>query len=253
VTTYAAEVVESLTLTDDVGVGTIAAYIEVEEKANALDAHSFWRPLVERPIPTEYPPFITAGTTFKVDRRFDQWPCSDWRLMLIFAGAQTLAKEATPDPATGVFHIMLTPAETQSLNPAATATAGPLPYSYRERVTALDGSGEVFDVTRDGRIMVEPNFAAAAPGAMDSDEAKMLAVINAVIFGRITVDIQNYAIAGRSVTKIPVAELFAIRRDLKAIVDKQQNPGRFSHPIGVAFPSNLIGPAPLKYRTWGGL
>src|SRR5579862_2587582 len=232
----------------DAVVGRLRMATSIAEAGNARDSVA-WRPLVERQVPTEFPTFITAGTTFKVDRAFDDWPSADWAYSLIFAGAQALVIEGRAASDGDGFQIVMTPEETQKLNPAASAK-GPLAYRFTERVTARDGSGEVFDITRDGRIMVEPNLAVAGPGAVLSLEEQMLSVIEQVLLGRITVDIQNYAIAGRSVTKIPVQELFAIRRDLTAIVWKQRNPRKFSQPVDIHFPGdNLIGPTPLRFRN----
>lgn len=245
-TGYAETILEPCDATDVVA-GQLHIAESLIEGADAFDSIA-WRPLIEREIPTQFPPFITAGTTFKVDRAFDDWPSAYWKYTLIFAGAQTLVIEGAPDIDGETFHVVMTPEETQKLNPAAGAS-GSLAYQYTERVTARDGSGEVYDITRDGRIMVEPNLAIAAPGATLSLEEQMLVAVEQVLLGRITVDIQNYSIAGRSITKIPVQELFAIRRDLKAVVWKQRNPHRFSQAVDVHFPGDmLIGPTPLRWR-----
>ena len=50
----------------------------------------------------------------------------------------------------------------------------------------------------------------------------MLAKIEAVLEGRITADIENYQIAGRQITKIPIAELLVLRDRYRVEVKNQK-------------------------------
>lgn len=208
--------------------------------------------LQEPDIPTRFPPFITAGASFKVDRQFPDYPAggsSGWKYTLILSGTAILTKDATPDANGVIFHLVLTPTDTQPLNPGGGVA---LPYQYRERLTALDGSGEIYDVTADGRIMIEPNLAIAQPGDAVSFAEKTLLVIEAALSNRLTADIQNYSIAGRSISKIPVEELMKLHTDFLKICHKQRRRGKFSDPIDVTFPVIGWGPYPWL-RRWGGV
>jgi hypothetical protein len=198
----------------------------------------------EPQIPTEFPPSITAGTTFKIDRGFSEWPNDSWKYTLILAGAApTLAKDATADPASkSTYHVVLTPTDTQALNPSGGATQY---YRYVERMTALDSSGEKWDVGQ-GVLAVDPNLAITQPGDALSDDEKILAAIKQVLSGRVTADIESYSIAGRSIAKIPIRELQELEGFYTTRVWRQHNPGVFSHPVDVQFPPTDF---PAKGRT----
>ena len=200
--------------------------------------------LNEPQIPTDFPASITAGTSFKVDRQFEDYPSSQWNYSLLLAGAYTLNKAATADPGGVLWHIVLTPSDTQPLNPGGGVS---LAYTYVERLTASDSSGEVWDVNT-GRIMVEPNLGIAQAGDAVSFEEKTLQVIELALQGRLTSDIEHYSIAGRSVSKIPVRELIELRGLYKRLAWKQRNPGAFTQPVDVVFPTNVIGPVPYTRR-----
>ena len=99
------------------------------------------------------------------------------------------------------------------------------------------GDGEIHDLTGDELVInIEPNVSVAAAGAFNSWEEKTLAVIEAVLSNRMTADIQSYQIAGRSVTKIPITELLAMRGNLRAVIWRQTNPGKLGVPYKVQFP-----------------
>lgn len=49
----------------------------------------------------------------------------------------------------------------------------------------------------------------------------MLSAIEAVLEGRITADVEAYSIAGRQITKIPMAELLTLRDKYKAEVNSE--------------------------------
>lgn len=200
--------------------------------------------LDEPQVPTRFPPFLTAGTSFKVDRIFASYPTTEWKYTLLLAGAQVLQKDADADADGVTFHIVLTPANTQSLNPSG---GDPLAYTFVERMTALDSSGEIWDVAA-GRIMVNPNLAVAAAGDLVSHEETTLGIIEAALEGRLTADIENYSIAGRSVSKIPVRELIQLRGVYRRLVWKQRNPGKNSTPVDVTFPTLSYGPYPYTKR-----
>jgi hypothetical protein len=130
------------------------------------------------------------------------------------------------------------PGDTQPLLPAGAGASVPL--TYVERLIAA-ADGEIMDVVN-GRIMCEPNLALANAGAALSYEEQTLLVLEAAIQGRLTADIENYSIAGRSVSKIPARELLALRGQFKAIVWRQRNPGRITQTVDVSLPTMSYGP-----------
>lgn len=98
------------------------------------------------------------------------------------------------------------------------------------------GPAETHDIRGDELVInIEPNVATAAAGAFNTFEEQQLAVIEAVLGGRITADIQAYQIAGRSVTKIPIDELMKMRGMLRAAVWRQENPGKIGIPYRTEF------------------
>jgi hypothetical protein len=189
---------------------------------------------------TYFPAYLTAGTTFKVDRSFSGYSNTGWAYSLLLRGDYRLDVAGTADANASLFHVVVAPTDTAKLNPAGGKS---LAYSYVERLTATDGSGETLDVAA-GRIMVEPNLASLQDGDAITDEEKTLRAIKAEIFSRVTgqQSIDNYSIGGRSVSKIRMAELVELRGVFERIVWKQRNPGRFSTPIDIVFPSNQVGP-----------
>lgn len=195
---------------------------------------------VEPAIPTRFPPFFNAGTTLKVDRTIPGWSAADFAYQLILAGAGTLTKSATADADGVTWHVVLAPSDTGPLNTAAQ----PSPYAYVERLTDST-TGEVYDVGN-GRIMVNANLATVSPGDMVSFEEKTLSAIEAVLQNRVTADLEQYSIAGRSITKIPVRELLQLRGQYRALVWKQRNPGKLMNPIEVVFPTEQLGPNPTR-------
>lgn len=192
----------------------------------------------EPTIPLVFPPFFTAGTTFKLDRQFRDYPAADWTYTLYLAGYSVLNQAATAD-ADGI---------TQHIVIAASATAALLPGSYRYigRLSATDG--EVFDI-EEGQIVVQADIATQVAGDAVTHAEKTLAVIEAAIGGRLTKDIEHYSIAGRSVSKIPISELVKLRGTYAALVWKQNNSGSLMTPIKVVFPEQGYSPF---FRRFGG-
>jgi hypothetical protein len=100
------------------------------------------------------------------------------------------------------------------------------------------GPAEVHDLRGDELVInIEPNVSIAAAGAFATFEEQQLAVIEAVLAGRITSGIESYQIAGRSVTKIPIPDLMKMRGMLRAAVWRQDNPGKLGVPYKVEFPN----------------
>src|SRR5437763_6633543 len=175
------------------------------------------------PVPTRWPSFLTAGTTFKVDRSFPDYGTADWALSVHLAGLVTKhytgSPQITADPAGSVYHVVLAPADTAPLVPSGGASR---PYTLIERLTASDSSGQVVDVTRE-RLMVSPDIGIAADGAFVSAEEALLVQLQTTLAARVSGGaIENYSVAGRSVTRISTPELERMIGRYKWIVYRQR-------------------------------
>jgi hypothetical protein len=184
-------------------------------------------------IPDTVPDHFPAGTTVRFTRSLDDFSPSDgWGYTIYLNGlTQKFSKAATV--LDNIFQIQFVPSDTASLNPG--------PYRYAERLVN-DGSvdstltGETYDITGDELVInIEPNVASAAAGVFNTWEEKTLAVIEAVLAGRVTADVQSYQIAGRSVTRHTFAELRTMRGELKAAIWRQNHPGQLGIPYRVEF------------------
>jgi hypothetical protein len=185
--------------------------------------------LVPPIIPTTVPTHFPAGTTVKFSRNLDDYqPADGWMYTIYLNGlTQKFNKAATVDDE-GVFQIVFDPADTASLVPG--------PFRYAERVSNST-TGETYDLTGDELVIViEPNVASAAAGVFNTWEERTLAIVEGAISGRLSADLQAYQIAGRSISKIPIAELRTIRGELRAAVWRQNNPGQLGIPFKVGFP-----------------
>lgn len=101
------------------------------------------------------------------------------------------------------------------------------------------GPAEVHDIRGDELVInVEPDAASSAAGTFQTFEEKTLAVLEAAIAGNLTGGIQSYQIAGRAVSKYPLAELMKLRGMFRAAVWRQQNPGQLGVPYKVEFPTD---------------
>lgn len=98
------------------------------------------------------------------------------------------------------------------------------------------GPAEVYDIRGDELVVIiEPSAKDSAAGAFQTPEEQILAAIEAVIQGRVTSGIEAYHVAGRAVTKIPIRELLQLRGTYRAIVWRQQHPGKIGKPWKVEF------------------
>lgn len=161
---------------------------------------------------------IDAGTTVSYTRTFLDYPATSWTLTLYLNGAAVATSKAAV-PSGNSFVVTLSATDTAAL------AAGT--YRYVERVTK---AGEAYDVAR-GEVRVLPNLTGAAAGALLSHAEKTLAIINLAIEGRLTADLESYSVGGRTVNKIPTAELEKLRGKYEAIVYREHNPGKLSRTV----------------------
>lgn len=105
-------------------------------------------------------------------------------------------------------------------------------YDYIARVKL---SPDVITVDQ-GHITIKPNLETAGAGTQVSHVQRVLEAINDAIEGRITDDVQQFSVAGRSLLHIPIMELHDLRakymRELKKI---QLGPNRRIATLQVHF------------------
>lgn len=162
---------------------------------------------------TAMPSEISAGTSLSYTREYADYPASAYTLTLYLNGINSKkAVEATGSDA--IFTVAMLPSDTAAITPGL--------YHWVERISA---TGFAKDAAS-GVVIINPNIATAANGAMQSSAERTLAVIEAAIEGRLTTDMQSYQIDGRQITKIPILELTRLRGIYASRVDRQNNSGK---------------------------
>lgn len=162
---------------------------------------------------TALPDSFAAGTTVKLTVSLADYPANaGWSLDLILVGPGKLNVTST---ASGTDHALeLTALATKPL------PAGSYTWAYR-----VSKGGEVYQVDG-GQVIVTADVVAAGIGELQDPDEKQLAIVEGILTGRLTADTaEAYTIAGRSVNKIPVAELFKIRDKLRTIVARKRSGG----------------------------
>lgn len=171
---------------------------------------------------TEMPESFYAGESLSLDLSFSEYRADDgWTLTVYIAGKSVGVATGTAN------------GSRFSVSFAATTTADLEAGNYVWR--AIASKAGVTAIAGSGTVKVVANIAKATAGAMQTFEERMLGVVEAVLEGRITQDIEAFQIAGRAVTKIPVRELVQLREVYKRAVDAQQNPGRHRPQMRVSF------------------
>jgi hypothetical protein len=167
-------------------------------------------------IPTIEPEIARAGDTWKWTRSFADYPVSEgWALSYSFRGASVLLDaDVTIQANVADWSVSVTAAKTAPLIPGT--------YHWAAFVTK---AGERYTAD-EGVLVVERNLSTAAAGDALSHAEKMLPIVEAVLSGRVTADIENYQINGKLVTKIPIAELKKLRKQYRSEIWSQRNGGR---------------------------
>lgn len=172
----------------------------------------FWSLALTPPIPTVEPTTLYAGDTAKWSKHLPDFPATDgWALVYAFRGPTALDDQTAS--ASGADFAVTIP---------ASATVGLQPGTY-SWVARASKAGETYTAAH-GVFTV---LAAVGAVVADHDETT-LEVIKAAIAGRLTADMQAYTINGRSVTKIPIAELIGLRGQYERRVWRKRNPTRAS-------------------------
>lgn len=163
---------------------------------------------------------MVAGDTESYIRSLADYPASaGWGYTIYFAGPVNFNVASTPS------------GDDFPVTIAATVTAALAAgnYPFIERVKK--GSEE--HTVGTGVLDLLPNLAATGIDARTHEE-KTLAVIEAALSGRLTSDIQSYQIAGRAVSKIPIAELMKMKGYYRAIIHRTKT-GDIGRDVQVTF------------------
>lgn len=171
------------------------------------------------------PSTIPAGTSVSYTRTFTDYRADDgWTLAVHLAGPDVPGAAAVTIAASGSSFVV-------TLSAAMTAKLRPGTYQWQERVAK---AGAVY-VAASGTVIVEPDIASANAGDLQPTDEQLLEVVEAALANRLTADMQSYQIGGRSVTKIPAAELYDLRTRLRSAVDQARNAGTFGRNVDLTF------------------
>lgn len=173
-------------------------------------------------VPSGEPTTLTAGNTWSWTRTFPDYAPSEsggtWTLSYAIVGLDRLQWSAGWVTTSGGVWTVTVPATATNLRPGA--------YQWTAILTGGSGyAGQRF-TPASGVLTIAANPANLKAGDTVSFAERTLAVVEAALEGRLTADMESYSIGGRSVTAIPVAELYAMRQRLRTEVWRIQNPGK---------------------------
>lgn len=159
-------------------------------------------------IPTAEPSSVNAGDTVRWLRTLADYPASaGW--VLTYTLLNAASKITITATASGDDHAVTVAAAT-----TANWVAGE--YAWRAQVAR---AGEVFTVC-DGRITVRPSFGAATLDTR-SGARRALEAVEAYLEDPTNLTAAKYSIAGRSLDRIPLPDLWAHRDRLKFEVARE--------------------------------
>jgi hypothetical protein len=160
------------------------------------------------------PSELTAGDTWSWLKSLADYPANQgWTLKYSFTNATN--KFSFAATASGSDHQITVPAAT---------TAGYPSGRYQWQAYASK-AGERYQVTS-GTLVVLANLDALDSYDGRSHAVKTLEAIEAVIENRASMDQQKYMIAGRSLERIPVTDLLALRSTYRVEVASEKNAER---------------------------
>lgn len=177
------------------------------------------------PIPTREPERLSAGDTWQWTRTFGDYPASTWTLNYFLAvegaGANPITFEATAD------------GDTFAITVAAATTAAYAAGSYQWTAYATDGSER--RRVDEGRLEILANVATADDTYDPRSHAqKILDALEALILGRTTKDVNQYAIGGRQLTKMAPEELRTWRSFYQTEVRKEKQQDKLAKGMGTS-------------------
>lgn len=155
------------------------------------------------------PPSLHAGDSLNRTFELPDYPAAAWALSFALVSAGAIIGPLVTT-ASGAAHALSVPASTSS------AWA---PGRYRWQAYVAKGAERI--TLAAGEIEIKANLAAVTTGLDTRSHAqRTLDAIEATIEGRASADVQQYEIAGRRLSKIPLPELLELRdryrRDVRA-------------------------------------
>jgi len=169
--------------------------------------------------PTTEPTEVTAGDTVKWTRTLSDYPAGTWTLS--YTLVNSASKITITASASGTDHLV-------SVTPATSAAWSAGLYDWQAYVT--DGTDR-YQVDS-GRLTIHANYAGVTTLDDRSHVKKTLDAIEAVIEGRASQSQQSYTINGRSLTRIPLAELYEFRKQYKAEYAAELQAERIANGMG---------------------
>lgn len=176
-------------------------------------------------IPTTEPSEIQAGDTIKWRREdLSDYPASVWSLKYYFVGKN------------GLFNVTAAAdgdkfAVTISAATSAAYVAGD--YEWSAYVSKGSGAGLERYQVDSGKLKVKPNVAGYTAAYDNRSHAKkVLDAIEAVIEGRATKDQESYSIAGRQLSRTPIADLLKLRDRYKAEYRRELDAEKINNGLG---------------------
>lgn len=170
-------------------------------------------------IPTCEPRSFIAGDTVQWTKPLSDFLPSDgwalkYRMTNAMAGAEITAANivATPNAA-GYWDVALAAADSSVAAGVWRLIGWVVLAATGERHTIYDETVNVF-----------ADAATATPAALQTDNEKTLAAIDARLSGRMTADQEQVQINGTAITRIPIKDLRAMRGSYAAAVWREQNP-----------------------------
>ncbi len=163
-------------------------------------------------IPEGVPATLTAGNTWQWTQRLSDYAPTEtggtWALSYAIAGIGALPWDASWVTDDGAVWTVAIPATSTANLPAGR-------YEWLAIVTGGGGYAGRRHTPVAGTLLVAANPEQWQQGDRQPWVEKTLAVIEEVLAGRITGDVQAYQIGTRSVTSIPILELYALRTRLQ--------------------------------------
>ncbi len=159
---------------------------------------------------SEIPLEMVAGESAEWTKNLSDFPASVWDAEYRLIGPTTLTVTGVPDG--DAFDFVIAEPDSVAL------TAGVFDW----QLFVDDTAGDI-KVPQTGELTVLEDAGAAtpAPEIAKSFARRMVEAIESVLLGRATSDVQEYTIAGRSLTKIPFMELSDIRKQFRAEVARE--------------------------------
>ncbi len=171
---------------------------------------------------------LIIGDTWQWSRTFSEFPPSEgWTVAYYLNGPVDLTFAASVSGSQ--YSVLVAAATTAALTPGT--------YQWAAYATGSGSyAGQRFQITA-GVFTVIPNLTTAA--AFTTHEEKVLASLEAAIEARAAGDFESYTVGGaggsRSIQKIPIEKLLALRAIYQQRVWRTRNPGKLGPIMAVNF------------------